>query len=189
MKRALDYGNDMLKAAKGDIEKVLIAKGFNTMGPFESIDEMTYSEKERASLLYVPNFDANMDFMGGDVAQGNPGTITQQATVNMRGSVSLAFLEPMTREKVWMKRFDLEPYSDSYVASAQARQGDLVATLVTQMIMGGSQQNQKNQLEASVVVLNNFYQKAMNKMWDHLDPIEIEGLKAEANKLKGLKRF
>ncbi len=191
MQRALDYGNDMLKAAKGDMEKILIAKGFNVLGPFDSIDEMTFSEKERASLLYVPVFDANMDFMGGDVSQGTSGSVSQQATVNMRGSVSLAFLEPMTREKVWMKRFDLEPYSDSYVASAQMRmrQNDPLAAAISQALMGDAQQSQKTQLEAAVVVLNNFYQKAMNKMWDHLDPKEIQSLKKEAAKLKNLKRY
>jgi hypothetical protein len=189
MRRALEYGNDMLKAAKGDMEKILIAKGFNTLGPFESIDEMTYSEKERASLLYVPIFDANMDFMGGNVAQGTPGTVSQQASINMRGSVSLAFLEPMTREKVWMKRFDLEPYTESYVASAQTSPADPLSAAVNQALFGGAQQNQKTQLEAATLVLNNFYQKAMSKMWDHLDQREIQQLKTETEKLKKLKRY
>jgi hypothetical protein len=143
MRRAMDYGNDMLKAAKGDIEKILIAKGFNTLGPYDSIDEMTYSEKERASLLYVPVFDANMDFMGGNVTQGSSGTVNQQATVNMRGSVSIGFLEPMTREKVWMKGFDLEPYSDSYIASAQMRQNDPLAAAVDQALLGDASRIKK----------------------------------------------
>jgi hypothetical protein len=50
-----------LKVGKGisasmgtDLDKILIAKGVTTTGPFPSLDELTYSEKKDASLTLAP---------------------------------------------------------------------------------------------------------------------------------------
>lgn len=100
--QARTYLQDMVTAAKTDMEKIVVAKGFNTLGPFESVDEMTYSQKERASLILLPTFDSNMDFQGAQTRAIGRRAVSQEGTVLVRGSVILALLEPLTREKVWL---------------------------------------------------------------------------------------
>ena len=181
------YLSEMLNKTKTDMEAILVAKGFNTLGPFDTIDEMTYSQKERASLIYAPRFEVKMDFAGGDVTQGTMGTVSQQGTLVVRGNVSLAMLEPMTREKVWLKRIELDAFSAPYTVSVKTRKpqsGDLLVAL-----LGGAQQPKNTQVEAAVAAMNNFYAKAMSKMWDHLDQREILQLRGETQKLKKLKRY
>jgi hypothetical protein len=121
----------MVTAAKTDMEKIIIAKGFNTLGPFESIDEMTYSQKERASLIFVPTFESNMDFQGAQTQTLGSRAVSQEGAVLVRGSVILAFLEPLTREKVWLKRFDLEPFYAPYTTVMRVKlvtPGEIIAS-------------------------------------------------------------
>jgi len=186
--RVRRYVVDMLDQAKKDLEKILVAKGFNTLGPYESIDEMTYSEKERASLIFAPNFEVNIDFVGGAVAQGGLGTVSQQGTVAMTGRVVLNFLEPMTKEKVSMKNFSVDPFSAPYTVSARTRDpksGDIL----TAILLGGSRQPENTMVDASVLALNNFYQTSMTKISNLLDTREILQLRGETQKLKKLKRY
>ena len=115
----------------------------------------------------------------------------------MHGSVSLALFEPLTREKVWIKRFDLEPYSEPYQTNVLEHYQE-----VRQGLNGQSSVNVGNiflnnikprtadtQVSTTISILNHFYQMAMKKMWDHLDPREIDSLKTDAEKLKKRKQY
>jgi len=188
MARIQSYVNEMLAASKVDMEKILIAKGFRTLGPFDTIDEMTFSQKSDATLIYAPEFDAKLDFVAADTQIGGSGRVAQTGQVVIRGSEVLTFLEPLTREKVWLKRYDLEQFSAPYDVNARVG-GQSVGTLVADAITGQNVQPTDTRASAAVTVLNSFYAAAMQKMWDHLDPREIDGLTAEAGRLKKLKRF
>lgn len=170
------------------IEKILVTKGFNTLGPFDTIDEMTYSEKERSSLILAPTFDISMDLQGLEAKQTRR-AFSQEGTVLVRGNVILAFLEPMTREKVWLKRLELEPFSAPYSYTVRTRPVTPGEVIAAGLMNRSVPQNQSTQSEAAVTTLNSFYQAAISKTWEHLDPREIKGLKGETDKLKKLKRF
>jgi hypothetical protein len=188
MVRVHRYVDEMLTAAKVDIEKVLVARGFNTLGPFDSIDEMTYSQKERSSLILTPLFEVKMDFIGGDVRGVGLGTVSQTGTVSMTGRVSLAFREPMTQEKVWLKHFSLEQLSAPYTVSMRTRDPKSDDILLD-LLVPGANQPKNDQVEATVTVLNDFYQNAMMKMSNLLDTREILQLRGETEKLKKMKRY
>jgi hypothetical protein len=188
MVRVRRYVDDMLEHAKEDMEKILVARGFNTLGPFDGIDEMTYSQKERSSLILTPLFAVRLEFVGGDVKEAGLGKVSQTGTVSMTGKVLLNFQEPMSKEKVDMKFFDLEPLSAPYTVSMRARNpqsGDVIAAL----LLGGANQPKNDQVEATVKVLNDFYQNAMTKISNLLDTREILQLRGETQKLKKLKRY
>ena len=50
-----------------DLDKVLIAKGLTTTGPFSSLDEITYSQKKDAALTLAPKVfvTAEVQYLGG----------------------------------------------------------------------------------------------------------------------------
>ncbi len=187
MARISSYIAQMLDAAKTDMEKIIVAKGFNTLGPFNDYDEMTYSQKERATLLFMPTFDAMLDFQTGTRSAGAT-RLSESGTAVVRGNVALAFMEPMTREKVWLKRFDLKQFSAPYHVSVRTGQAN-AGTLLVDALTGGLQQKGNTQADAVGKILGEFYGTAMDKMWNHLDSREILQLKAEAQKLKRLKRY
>ena len=48
---------EMLSAMGATFAELLVAKGFNTKGPFVSLNDMTFPEKKGADLLLYPEFD------------------------------------------------------------------------------------------------------------------------------------
>jgi hypothetical protein len=150
----------MATAMQSDIEKIVIARGYTTAGAFASIDEMTYSQKERASFILRPII--NLDLL----VEGKQGTIS--------GNVTLEMLEPLSKEKIWIKRLNLDQFT-----------GPIEYEVVTQNGPQGLQL--VNIISANSVkrLLNTFYKPALAKIWDHFDPIEITGLKLDSEKLKG----
>jgi hypothetical protein len=169
--------SDMLKAARTDLEKVLIARGFGTVGPFASIDEMTYSQKERAFVLFEPVFETTVRF---NEASRNPnfmlGGVDIKGTVTTQGSVTLAFFEPLSKEKVWLKRVDLPAVSEPYTVNQAISEGRLLRYSSTQG-------------DALVRALNKFYKGAMDVAWNQVDPREVAALQKDVDQLKAKKRY
>lgn len=156
----------MASAMQTDLEKIIINRGYTTAGTFSSIDEMTYSQKERASFILRPII--NLDL----IVQGGQGT--------MSGNVTLELMEPMSKEKIWIKRLNLDPIIGpiSYELAHVQTPPDMRARLV-QMISANSVR----------MLLNNFYMPAMEKIWNHFDPREINNLKSDSDKLKGKTQY
>ncbi|MDO8333169.1 MAG: hypothetical protein Q7T35_00685 [Nitrosomonas sp.] len=156
----------MASSMQTDLEKIIIAKGYTTAGTFSSIDEMTYSQKERASFILRPiiNLDLNV--------QREQGT--------MSGNVTLELMEPMSKEKIWIKRLNLDPIIGpiSYEFANVQTPPDMRLRLV-QIISTNSVRK----------LLNDFYMPAMGKIWDHFDPREINNLKSDSDKLKGKTQY
>lgn len=161
---------EMLNASKADLERILIAKGFPSAGTFVSTDEMTFAQKERSSLILSPNMDVNVEVAGGGFGQPKMATVS--------GTVSLEFIEPMSKEKVWVKRVQLPPHTLQIKADAPS---------FAEIMAAGKQPPNPNAIgkAAMTQLLNDFYASAMSKIWDQLDPREIQGLKKDADKLKG----
>jgi hypothetical protein len=161
---------EMLNASKTDLERILIAKGFPSAGTFQTTDDMTFAQKERSSLILSPNMDVNVDVVGGGFGQAKMATVS--------GTVSLEFIEPMSREKVWVKRVQLPPHTVQIKADAPS---------FAEILAAGKQAPNPNAIGkvAMTQLLNDFYATAMSKIWDQLDPREIQGLKKDADKLKG----
>lgn len=161
---------NFLKAYQTDLEKVIVAKGFTTSGAYTSYDEMTFSQKERSSLIMKPEISFNILVQQGLFGEDSKATVS--------GSVVIEFLEPMSKEKVWIKHFNL-PETTQPVNMTLLRGPDgLLAKNPDGTLRYGLSSNSRNSL------LNSFYAAAFTKIWDQLDSREIGGLKSDADKLK-----
>lgn len=159
--------NRMLDATQVDVQKMLVAKGFTVAGAYDSVDEMTFQQKQRASLVLIPSFSVDLTVTGANsVFSPHTGTVS--------GSVLLEMREPMSREKVWIKRLDLPPTTATVTMDAARINNAYVPVITT------------NSLTA---LLNEFYPVVMQKIWDHLDPVELQSLKRDADKLKNTTQY
>ncbi|MGZ5009438.1 MAG: hypothetical protein ACXV74_00585 [Methylobacter sp.] len=156
--------NRVSEAMQTDIEKIIISRGFTTAGSYPNIDEMTYSQKEHASLILKPT--VNLDLF----TTGTQGTVS--------GTVTLELLEPMSREKVWIKRLDLTPITKNIkleFVQVQTPQGpNFVHVISTNSV---------------IELMNAFYTQTMEKIWNHLDAQEINSLKSDTDKLKSKTQY
>jgi hypothetical protein len=159
-----------LDATKVDLERVVVAKGFTSSGMYPSLDEMTYSQKEKSSLILIPTVSMEVVTQRGTL--GSP----SQATVS--GVVRLEFLEPMSKEKVLIKSISLTPITKPVeVALLRRADGKLEVGPNGQAVSDITR-------NSAVELLNVFYAAAFDKIWAQLDSRELLVAKGDANKIK-----
>jgi hypothetical protein len=110
----------MTRSLRTSFTELFTAKGFNAAGPFDSVDEMTFPEKKGCDFVLYPDFDVEiaMTTSGGTQAQPKQETKlfsfgTSQAPSScsaklvMSGTVLLTVKEPLSGEKIWIKKIDI----------------------------------------------------------------------------------
>jgi hypothetical protein len=162
--------SDFMAAAQTDLEKIIVAKGFAIAGTYQSFDDMTFSQKDGASLALIPQISLNIATDRG--LFGTPSVAT------VSGSVVLQLLEPLSKEKVWIKRIELPPTTMNVSMAPLILQNGMMATDADGTPQFGLTRN------SATALLNAFYASAFDKIWAHVDTREIALLKRDADKLK-----
>ncbi|MEI6832326.1 MAG: hypothetical protein WCK61_06445 [Candidatus Omnitrophota bacterium] len=102
--------DNLIKASKDDLSKILVAKGFGIRGPFDSYDLIPYSDKKAIDLHLVPTLE--LSFKLKDEKWTEMNYITGNVEVN--GKIILALKEIATGELMWTKSIPLEKIEFSY---------------------------------------------------------------------------
>jgi Neuraminyllactose-binding hemagglutinin precursor (NLBH) len=161
-----------------DFEKIIIAKGFKTTGPFPSQNEMTYPDKERANLILVPEIAIEIKkVVTAKIMPGGlflPGKIDGYYSCN--GFISLYLIEPLSGEKMWIKKIDLEPSQQEFHVKLF---NDLNGNIVKD-----ERDSTDNGEQIIQQLLERSYQEVMTKAWDYLDPTEISNLMPQVDEVR-----
>ena len=136
-KRVGDLVSEMASALESAFQATLIAKGYTLSGPFDSREQMTYAEKEKAMLLLLPELrvkcscedSGSEKLWEGKVRTTRTEKVDKETardyreqdsiTVN-RGALQVAFsldlvlYEPLTGEKLWLKSVKAPTLNESY---------------------------------------------------------------------------
>ena len=96
-----------------DLEEMLTAKGFKIQGPFASIDEMVYSEKQKCDFVMevtaMPEIQAVGTYYTSGDGKTKPIDYRYAGTGSLTGKINIVLYEPMSREKVWTKSVVIPP--------------------------------------------------------------------------------
>lgn len=175
-------GDAFVNSIKTDLEKILIAKGIKVTGPYDSLDIMTFPEKKGANLTLTPLVSINTDMK---ITNNEPGAGTMfpghQAGIFVAGgSISLTMLEPMSGEKMWLKRIEIEPVSEpfeitynSYVQNGRQHQNILSDT----------------RQQALTRALNRIYPIVLQQAWTYLNAEEIMSVNKQSIEARERKRY
>jgi hypothetical protein len=132
----------MLSAMSATFNEVLIAKGFNTKGPFTSLNDMTFPDKKGSDLLLYPEFDYDVTVKvtgephaaAGAAAPGDKGSmfggllktndakpagaapVPQVCDLSLvtTGNVLFIAQEPLSGESFMKKRLDLSSSAQTF---------------------------------------------------------------------------
>ena len=123
---------EMIGGMRSGFNELLLAKGFNVSGPFDALDGMTFPEKKGADFVLYPEFDVSRGWAIGakrprakSTALAILASVTKTKsaedvecdfTIQPRGTVSFVALEPLSKEKMWVKRMEVEVPAESFVA-------------------------------------------------------------------------
>jgi hypothetical protein len=175
-------GSDFHKAVQKDYEAMLVARGFPTMGPFANVDDMTYPQKTACNLIIVPEFSQTIrskpSVVNTDVIQG---------TATIRTEIVLTVYEPLSKEKLWIKRFDNESKPFSYKVKYNIeRLSDKDGNKTGVQRKGITWDNRPAGFAQGFMDL---HQEFMNKSWAYFSPEEMAVLKQNSDEIRAKKRF
>lgn len=105
-KYSKDYIMRIEHALTTDIEKILTSKGFSVVKTYDNADEITFSEKKNISLIVQPEFDLGPIFRNEHTCFPLFGC-TDKGSINMTGGLAFIATEPMSKEKIVIKKLDL----------------------------------------------------------------------------------
>ena len=198
----------MLSAMNATFNEVLVAKGFNTKGPFDSVDEMTFPDKKGSDLLLYPEFDFQVDLTaenkqqaatqpgGGQSfsfpfapkpkpAPGGGGSTPEtfrwacDAVVAVSGNISFIAMEPLSKEKMWVKKLDVTKAKS--IVSGQ--EGDVCAH---PDMSGGWTQEVKNAWSHAHEAV---FQASMKALDDFVNGEEFQRLKSQSLEIRNRKTY
>lgn len=94
-----------------DLQGLLVAKGMTAIGPTD-IDEVTFPQKKASSLTVLMEFVLDIQYsriqkQGNADYQGNLHAATYTGTMTVGLKVYYYLLEPLSEEKMWVKKLDL----------------------------------------------------------------------------------
>ncbi|HOW54517.1 MAG TPA: hypothetical protein PLR60_07650 [Syntrophorhabdaceae bacterium] len=178
-----EIAQDFTKATSHDFEGIILARGFDTMGPFRNVEDMTYPQKTACSLIIVPEFS--------QIIRSRPTTVMTdviEGTAVIRTEIVLNIYEPLSKEKLWSKRFTNESqpfaykvkYSKSYVYDKNRN------NRIGVQRQGITWDNRTNGFAQGFTGL---FQDLMKKSWAYLSPEEIMVLKKHSDDIREKKRF
>jgi hypothetical protein len=179
-----------------DLDKILIAKGMTTTGPFPSLDEITYSEKKSAALTLAPKvfISADIKYTGElhPVARSVGTTMEREFTMNITGWISFIMQEPLSGEKMWIKKLELEPVKvdgvEIFEATAQYQNSGCGGPVLVGYNPTAKKLYQ-GQTEAMAGALKKMYPIILSQFEKYLDGEEMVQLKAKGQEIRALKVY
>jgi hypothetical protein len=188
-----------------DLDKLLIAKGMTVTGPFESLDAMTYPDKKNADLSLTPDLIMNVTVKQGGWTR-NGQNLIMPVEVTVDGSLSLVMREPLSSEKIWIKKLPFQSVTKSgqVVAKAQtlvaganygSLQGKNKVSLLELMNASGKVVVQPGEIvvdgeaEAMADCIKDSYKPILDTVWNYINGQEVKILKEKATEVRKLKRY
>lgn len=103
---------------KSDLSDILIAKGCNVRGPFDSYDLIPYFDKKNIDMLVVPQTALHIKIKDQKSEVENiwaaPPVDILTGNVEVSGKVTVELREIVTRELMWAKSVPFEEFTFSY---------------------------------------------------------------------------
>jgi len=197
MNKGQDDPKRMVSALKSSFSELLSAKGFNTTGPFDSVDNMTFPEKKGSDFVLYPEIDIQVKVkkvadaepektssspfslsMGPRAMPAAPGTQKCMVVASATGNIQLLVFEPLSKEKIWVKRLEVA-VPDSPPALAKGM-----------VCMGAPMAQQGDELGESWARTHvEIYKQVMQALDKYVNGEEFQTLKKQADELRAKKVY
>lgn len=174
---------NMISAVASTFAEMLSAKGFNTKGPFPSTNDMTFPDKKGSDLLMFPEFDFDVSLKPEHLAQkaqaigiltGETSVVECDMVVSVAGNIQFVVTEPLTGERMWIKRVDVSGANQVVNGQRAGCQGGPI-----------SQETRNAWLKAHETL----YQTTVAALGSYVNGEEFQGLKRQSQELRAKKTY
>lgn len=172
-----------------DLDKIIIAKGMTVTGPFENLDMMTYPDKKNADLSLTPEFFVNPQ--SRDTSQWiDVGSYFKKAVeVKVDAWVALMLREPLSSEKIWIKKVEVGEETEQAEIYAQKVDRGPVKPGSRLHNYGLGEFVYDGRKDAVANILKKMYPGIMQTVWKYINTDEILVLKDKSQEIRKLKRY
>lgn len=178
-----NLGQNFRSGLRSGFNELLAAKGFNVTGPFDSLENMTFPEKKGADFILYPEldvtlsqtFDNKQTRQEGNSWSGYTSVSTCDLVLSMGGDISIVAKEPLSGEKMWIKRVEMSDAGQTFHIEGDACSG--LGDLPREA------QNAKGRLYQSA------FEQVMSALDRYVSGEEFQMLKAQAAELREKKAY
>lgn len=189
-------GNELFQRFKtglsGDIEELIISKGFSVKGPYEARDEMVFDDKKRIDIAinieispefssiqgeWSSKYHANISLLGNSSPYY---TYSYNGKVSLTGKINISGFEPLTNEKIWSKSVSIPNVENIPIVT----QSNYTSRLTNEQII-----EDPMVYNAIGKALRAQYDGIMDKVTAHFNVEELKSLQAQIKELKSKKGF
>jgi hypothetical protein len=165
-------------ALAAQFQEMFNKKGFKQTGPFDDLNSMTFPDKKGADLALTPEVSIAVTVPNPvvDMRQAVPGVTSAIPVIKLAGPctasgfVSFVLIEPLSGEKLWVKKVDVPPTT----ADCTGEQAENDFTLLSNGVGR---------------TLEQVFPAVMKKAWDYLSPEEVTLLKKTSQELRAKKVY
>jgi len=173
-----------------DLDKIIVAKGMTVTGPFESLDMMTYPDKKNADLTLTPEIFINVQSRDiTDWEMKGSDWFIKTVEVKVDAWVVLMMREPLSSEKIWIKKIGVGEMAESAEIWAQVMDMGPRPEYPYIRKYGPGRYLYDGTKDAVANIIKKMYPNIMQTTWRYLDTQEILVLKEKAEEIKKLKRY
>jgi hypothetical protein len=196
-------GKGFAKSMGVDLDKIIVAKGMTALGPYDTLDDVTYPDKKAADLTLAPRvfLIVNTTYSEWTQVSYQQGFYVQRTfQMKISGWVSFEMREPLSSEKMWVKKLDLDDKTVTGLEICEAtpkyQQVWQDAGLFTpggyvQQVTGydSGKMVYDGKADAVADMLKDIYPTIMGKAWTYLNTDEMLDLKAKTKEIRDRKVY
>ena len=198
-------GKGFAKSMGVDLDKIIIAKGMTSVGPYLTLDDVTYPDKKNADITLAPRvflttetkYDEWQNLIYADKnPEGKIVVKERKFEMKIGGWVAYEMREPLSGEKMWVKKLEMEGSvvrgTEIYEALPiyETRYGGQYNDIPYQHLVRYDQGKMiQGRADAIADALKEYYPVIMEKAWTYLDTEEILNLKGKTKEIRELKRY
>jgi hypothetical protein len=181
-----NFAKGFSRSMAADLDRVFTTKGLTVSGPFAAFDEITYPDKKSADYAFTPELFITADAKTGELTWNGTYHV-RTVTMELRGQLILELREPLSNQKLWVKRIELEPRSVSgqecFEDSWQLQPNGYYGHTVTDKVLFDGKQDAVADYMASQ------YATIMQRTWTYIDVDELLALQTSVKEIREAKRY
>ena len=166
-------------AMSTDFEELLSARGYVIKGPYDSYDNMTYSDKTQCELGLFVELALNISQTSGgwktNVGVYTKGNQQYKGTLNLNGKINIYVVETFTKQKLIIRSVNV-PQNDFNVESEGKYEIDYVGGAMGTTRIPFDDPGIHNPIANA---LSDFYKTTMNQAWDLLEVSELKQIQPQ----------
>lgn len=173
-----------LKSMKEDFLEMVIGRGFQYRGPYETRDEIVFSDKKFADMVLEPIIEFNLEGLAvmrkstyNFISSSYTYSYYVDGNATLTGKINLEITEPYTNTKLWKKSITIP--SRIFAVKTYYKYNDIDNVTI----------DDPGIWNPLVENLQEIYSKSLQTAWNHLDPEELKLIRDQSLEIRNNSGF